>query len=242
MRLAPTLLAAIGAGIFAAVPARADNYDSLVKASSPPAEPPPAAGSKAGEAAPAPPLVDKPAQRRAGVVLGFTYGAGLAGSAGYPNDTNYIGNPDYYSASGLMHGFGGSGFLMGALTDYLSFGFWGGAATFGNAQWHSSGQGGGLRLEVFPAYSLGGAFRDLGVFTQVGIGSTTLVYKGAPDVVSNGVGSFLGVGVFYEFWLVRALGGHFAVGPSLEYDAVFAAPIERHTALLGLRFLWYGGK
>jgi hypothetical protein len=147
-----------------------------------------------------------------------------------------------------MTGSGGTFFLMGALTDYLSFGFWGGQAKFGNGQWYSSGGGGGLRLEVFPGYSLGGPFRDLGVSAQVGIGATTLVNKqigtaaGAPAIDQTGVGSFLAVGAFYEFWLVKALGGHFAIGPNLEYDTIFSESMERHGAMLGVRFLWYGGK
>jgi hypothetical protein len=186
--------------------------------------------------------LEKPNERRAGVVIGAFYGLGLASSAGYPNDSNDIGNPDYYAASGLLAGGGGSGFVMGALTDYLSFGFWGGAATFNNATWHSTGPGGGLRLELFPLYALGKAFRDLGVYTQVGIGGTTLVYRDAPGVSSSGVASALGAGVFYEFWLLKAGRGHFALGPSLEYDAVVSEPIERHGALFGARLVWYSSK
>jgi hypothetical protein len=243
MRHAPLFHAALFAMLSVAGLAKADNYDSLVKPSTPETSTVSSANSsKSADPSPPSPEVDKPAKRRGGLVLGLNLGVGLAGSSGYPNDTNFIGNPDYYSASGLMHGSGGSGFIMGALADYLNFGFWFGAATFGNSQWHSSGGGGGLRLELFPLYSLGGAFRDLGAYTQVGIGSTSLVYKGAPGVISSGVGSFLAAGVFYEFWLVKALGGHFAGGPNLEYDSIFAEPIERHGAMLGLRFLWYGGK
>lgn len=193
------------------------------------------------DAAPAADL-DKPAERRAGVVIGLFYGGGLASSAGYPNDENFIGNPDYYSASGLMAGSGGSVFVMGALADALSFGFWFGAGFSDNSTWHSRAEGGGLRLELFPLDWLGRGFRDLGVFTQVGIGGTELVYKPKPWVTSDGVASSLGAGVFYEIKLASALGGHFAIGPSLEYDAIVSEPIERHGALLGARLVWYGGK
>jgi hypothetical protein len=101
---------------------------------------------------------------------------------------------------------------------------------------------------VFPLYSLGGAFRDLAVSLQTGIGATTLVNRqiglpdGQPAVSQTGVGAFIAPGVFYEFWLVKALGGHFALGPTLEYDAIYSESMERHGALLGVRFLWYGGK
>jgi hypothetical protein len=212
--------------------ARADGLGSLVKP----------VGPGAPEDVAPPPIVDHPAERRAGVALGLNYGFGLGSSAGYPNDSSLIGDPDYYSASGLMAGGGDSLFIMGALSDALNFGFWFGSATFANKDWHSTGEGGGFRLEVFPLFSLGRAFRDLAAFTQVGIGGTDLVYKGKPNVSSDGVESFIGVGAFYEFWLCRALGGHLALGPSLEYDAIVTQPIERHGALLGFRFVWYGGK
>ena len=49
-----------------------------------PARPPDDADDKSGTTAPAPkapaPDLDKPAERRNGVVIGLTYGAGLAGS------------------------------------------------------------------------------------------------------------------------------------------------------------------
>jgi hypothetical protein len=226
--------ASAAAFFFFASRGHADGYGALVTTT-------PASSAEPGAPPPAPD-VDKPPQRRNGLVLGIQLGGGIASAAGYPNNSNEIGDPNYYAASGLVAGTGGGAFVMGALTDYLNFGFWFGEETFGNGQWHSTGGGGGLKVEVFPLYPLGGVFRDLGVFTQFGIGSTTLVYKPNPNVVSSGVGSFLGAGVFYEHWLMRALGGHFAAGPTLEYDAIVSEPMERHGALLGLRFLWYSGK
>jgi hypothetical protein len=212
--------------------ARADNPGSLVTPAGPMAP--------TGDAAP-PPEVDKPAERRSGAVLGLSYGAGLGSSSGYPNDSSLIGDPSDYSASGLMAGSGGSGFVMGALSDYLNFGFWFGAATFANAHWHSTGQGGGFRLEIFPLFGLGRGFRDLAAFTQVGIGATKLEQK-STGATSTGVESFVSAGVFYDFWLCRGMGGHFGLGPSLEYDAIFSESMERHGALLGARFAWYGGR
>jgi hypothetical protein len=222
--------AACAASLFAPA-ARAESPSSLMVVS-----PSGAPASTSG------PDLDVPSTRRGGFMIGAFYGAGLASSAGYPNDQNFIGDPDYYSASGLMLGSGGSGFLMGALTDYLSFGFWFGAATFNNPTWHSIGEGGGLRLELFPLFGLGGVLRDLGAFTQVGIGGTELVYRDKPGVSSDGVGSSLGAGVFYELRLTKAGRGHLALGPSLEYDTVFSQAIERHGALLGARMVWYLGK
>jgi hypothetical protein len=187
------------------------------------------------------PPIDRPAERRSGVALGLTYGVGLGSSSGYPNDSSLIGDPAHYSASGLMAGTGGSLFVMGALSDYLNFGFWFGATTLSNAKWHSTGDGGGFRVEAFPLFALGHGFRDLGVFGEFGIGETDLEQK-STGVTSKGLESFLGAGAFYEFWLFRGLGGHFTLGPSLEYDAIVSESMERHGALLGARFLWYGGR
>jgi hypothetical protein len=250
MRRMATFLSLASVALLGASRVRADNYDSLVKPAEPQAEPatPSAATKTPAPRPPTPPPPEPPAKRRSGVVMGFNLGVGLAGSSGYPNDSNDIGDPNDYAASGLMTGAGGTVFLMGALSDYLNFGFWGGQARFGTSQWYSSGGGGGLRVEVFPLFSLGRAFRDIGVYLQTGIGSTTLVNRqigtaqGTPAVSQTGVGAFIAPGVFYEFWLVKALGGHFALGPNLEYDAIYSESMERHGPLLGLRFLWYGGR
>src|SRR5580692_3318526 len=168
MRRAPSLLAIACAAFLASSAARADNYDTLVTPSRP------ADGADESPAVPRPTSLskpvsldfDKPAQRRSGFVIGLTYGVGIASSSGYPNDQNLIGDPLYYSASGPLFGFGGSGFIMGALSDWLSFGFWFGTETAGDMVPHSTGAGGGLRLELFPLYSLGGALRDLGAYIE----------------------------------------------------------------------------
>ena len=62
------------------------------------------------------------AERRAGVALGFSLGAGFAGASGYPNDVKLIGNPDYYNQTSLLVGPATTIFLMGAFSDYVSVG------------------------------------------------------------------------------------------------------------------------
>jgi hypothetical protein len=37
------------------------------------------------------------------------------------------------------------------------------------------------------------------------------------------------------------LGGHFGVGPSLEYDAIFSRSFEQHGLVASARFVFYGG-
>jgi len=185
--------------------------------------------------------MDRPAERRSGIELGLTLGGGVAGSAGYPNSATKIGDPDYYSASGLMTGSAFNVLVMGAISDYLSFGFWFGSSHYQNTDWTSSGAGGGLRLEVFPLYTLVPGPKDLGVAGQFGIGTTTLDAKFKANVSSDGTESFVGAGVFYEWRVAKFLGGHAVLGPNLEYDVIFARSIEQNGATLSLRAVFYGG-
>lgn len=184
--------------------------------------------------------LDKPAERRSGVVLGTSVGLGLAGSSGYPNDSTKINNPDFYSRSNLLVGPQTSIFFMGALADYLNFGFMVSFSTMHSDSWRSTGGGVGFRLEVFPLYHLVPTLKDLGVQTQLGVGFTSLQangnYPGA-----DGTQSFLGLGAFYEWKLAKLLGGHVAGGPTVEYDAIVAQSIERHTGMIGARLVFYGG-
>jgi hypothetical protein len=185
--------------------------------------------------------MNKPAERRSGLVFGTLFGIGLAGSSGYPNNATKIGDPNYYSSSGMMTGTATNLLIMGALSDYLNFGFWFGNGIFKNGDWRSSGGGGGLRVEIFPLYSLVPRLKDLAVAGQFGIGTTTLDGQFRPGVSSDGTEAFIGAGVFYEWKIAKLLGGHLALGPSLDYDVITARPIERNSATLGLRLVFYGG-
>lgn len=200
----------------------------------------PAVASAAEESAA---TLQAPHERRAGVVVGMSFGAGLGGASGYPNSATKIGDSAFYSASDLMTGLGNSIFVMGALSDYVSFGMWFGSASFDSAHWHSSGVGGGFRVEAFPLYQLVPKLADLGVFSQLGIGSTTLRTKLPGNYpTADGAQSYLGAGAFFEAWNPKVFGGHFALGPTIEYDVITARAIERHGALAGLRVVFYGGK
>jgi hypothetical protein len=180
-------------------------------------------------------------RRRAGLVVGVALGGGLGGASGYPNNSLEIGDPNYYSASGWMFGTNETVLLMGALVDYLNFGFWFSHAAFGNGAWRSNGNGGGLRVEAFPLIQLWPRLDGLGLLAQFGIGSANLTSTrpGLPE--AEGTQSFIGAGAFYEWAFGRLLGGHFAVGPSLEYDTIFSQPFERHGLVATARVVFYGG-
>ncbi len=111
-----------------------------------------------------------------------------------------------------MAGSSGSLFVMGALADYLNFGFWFGSGTFQNSDWKSSGSGGGLRVEAFPFVRLFPHLSGLGVLGEFGIGAAKLTSNtpGVPE--ASGTQSYLGSGVFYEWSFGSLFGGHFAVG------------------------------
>jgi hypothetical protein len=220
-----------------AAPARADEPTAA-----------PAGASAVGPgAAPAPAdVVEDPtmrksvAVRRGGVVLGVAPGVAFGGASGYPNNARLIGNPEYYSESPLLVGSNTTYFLMGALTDYLSFGPMVNIASFESEKWKSTGVGVGFRAELFPLLHLVPMFADTAIYGQAGVGGTELQAKG-PYPSADGTQSFAGIGLHHEFRLFKLGGGHFAGGPYAEYDAIFTTSAERHWASVGFRLAWYGG-
>jgi hypothetical protein len=230
----------IAAVVLIATPstARADSVTGATSATGAAGEAPPSA--PAPDVAEDPTLRKTVAVRRAGVVLGFATGAGFAGASGYPNNARLIGNPAFYSESPLLVGGSTTFFLMGALTDYLSFGPMVSTASFANDTWTSKGIGVGFRAEAFPLLALVPPLADLAIYGEAGVGSIELQRKG--DYPSaDGTQSFLGMGVHKEFRFFRFLGGHVAGGPFVEYDAIFSTSAERHWLSIGARFAWYGG-
>ena len=181
------------------------------------------------------------AERRAGLVIGVSPGVAFAGASGYPNNVRLIGNPDFYSESPLLVGHSTTYFLMGALTDYVSFGPMVNIASFESASWKSTGLGIGFRVEVFPLVRLVPALADTAIYGQGGVGGTELRAKGGAFPSADGTQSFAGIGLHHELRLFRLLGGHFSGGPYIEYDAIHAPSAERHWASVGLRVAWYGG-
>ncbi len=173
-------------------------------------------------------------------MVGLSLGGGLGGASGYPNNLTQIGNPAYYSASGWLGGTNETVFVMGALTDYFSFGFWFGHSLYSSADWRSNTDGGGLRIEAFPLVFAFPPLGGLGLMAEFGLGSGNLVSRtivGAPE--ANGTQSIAGAGVFYEWSFGHVLGGHFGLGPSLEYDAMWSQPFEQHGLVGSLRFVFY---
>jgi hypothetical protein len=201
---------------------------------------PPQAPAPARAAPEDPTLRPLVAERRNGIVLGIAPGLAAAGSSGYPNNQRLVGNPDFYSESPLLFGQSTTIFVMGALTDYVNFGPMVNIASMSNDKWKSRGFGVGFRVEVFPLIRLVPALADTAVYGMGGVGATELQAQG-PYPSADGTQSFAGIGLHHEFRLFRFLGGHFAGGPYVEYDAIFTTTNERHWGTVGFRFAWYGG-
>jgi len=181
-------------------------------------------------------------ERRKGLVFGFDIGVGVAGASGYPNDSAKIGVPAYYDGSDAMGGGGFALFAMYSLSDWLSFGAFYSRANFRSGQWYTFGGGGGIKVDLFPLYYVAPWLRDLGVTGQFGIGTSTLSPTYGSQESAAGTESFLGGGVFYEFFLGKGLGGHWTAGPSLEFDSEITQSNQRFGALMGGRVAFYTGR
>jgi hypothetical protein len=180
-------------------------------------------------------------QYRGGLVLGLSLGAGMGGASGYPNNSSEIGNPADYSASGWMLGAAESIFVMGALSDYISFGFLFSHGLFKSSDFRANGDGGGFRMEAFPLVGLVPRLQGLGLFAQFGVGSGDLVSRAPGLPGARGTQSFGDAGAFYE-WSIGAKGGaHIGLGPGLEYDAIWSRPFESHGLVGSLRVAFYSG-
>ncbi|HEX3343709.1 MAG TPA: hypothetical protein VHS09_04010 [Polyangiaceae bacterium] len=192
------------------------------------------------------PVTDLPSSHRyrSGLVVGLTLGVGLGGASGYPNNSSDIGNEADYSASGFMLGTSESIFLMGALSDYLSFGFMFAHGLFRNPTFYSNTDGVGFRIEGYPLAGLGPRWQGLGALAQFGLGTGDLVSKPPNLPEAEGTQSFGAMGIFYEWsvGVMRGSGGHIGIGPSLEYDAVWSRPFEAHGLVASLRVAFYSGQ
>ncbi|HEX8793067.1 MAG TPA: hypothetical protein VF765_19115 [Polyangiaceae bacterium] len=178
---------------------------------------------------------------RSGLVVGTSFGGGIGGASGYPNNSQQIGDPAYYSASGLMGGTYQQLWVLGAFSDYISFGFWFGHASLRNTDWRSTGNGIGFRIEAFPLVTLVPPLHNLAVFANLGVGTGNLTSVDPNLPEANGTQSFGGIGVFHEWAFGHVLGGHFAIGPALEFDAIWSQPFEQHGLVASGRFAFYGG-
>lgn len=181
---------------------------------------------------------------RGGFIFGLTGGFAFGTAAGYPNDLQKIDDPNFYAAGGNMIGESSGLMIMGGFIPQLNFGIWlnqsHGSSTSGN--WRADGYGGGFRVEVFPIGWLWPTLKDLGFIGQFGIGGGNLKANNGTSPGAEGVQSYVGTGVFYEWMFAHPGKTRWVVGPSVEYQLVTSRPFERPTLMLGLRFAFYTGR
>ncbi len=176
------------------------------------------------------------ATRRSDVVLGLRVAPTLGWARGYPNEASKIDDPAYLSNTNLGHGFDNGFWIGGALRDWFTFAIGAEGISVKRENLTASGGVFTLRTEFYPAWSLGCAWRDLGVAMDFGIGGMKMTLNGVQQADGGSVG-VAGVEVFHES---LRLGG-FAFGPALGYRQIFSPSLNANVLYLGLRAAFYTG-
>lgn len=177
-------------------------------------------------------------ERRSSLVVGLSVGGAVGSVAGFPNDPTKIGLNRFYTDTGIGAGYGGRFSVGIALRDFFTFGF--SFGSFGLSAGDNVFLSGfvGLHTEIFPAYALGGSFRDLGIAVETGTGLGIVTPKKDQNtiLIDGGLASNLGLGVFYEGF---RFGGKLGMGPFVSYDYMFNTPLRGGAFVLGWRTALY---
>ena len=175
-------------------------------------------------------------QRRGGLLFGIALGPVVGTARGYPNDARKIDRSEFFTSTGVSGGGAGSAWLGVAFTDWLSFGLagYGGLLVGGG----DSTRFGALafRVETFPGFALGGAWRDFGASVEAGVAlATTTAKGGGDDLIASGGASRFAFGLFYEgirAWKV-------SMGPFAAVDVIWSPSATRPLAWIGWRTSLY---
>ncbi|KYF67044.1 hypothetical protein [Sorangium cellulosum] len=175
--------------------------------------------------------------RRGGFAAGISGGLALGSAAGYPNDVQKIGFQRHYTETGVGIGGGGYVWLGGVLADWLTFGAGVGGHALAAAD-HSILAGGFMfHTEIFPLFSLGERWTDVGVILDAGTGLayTTADADDDTDAIDGALPARIGGGVFYEgirLWKV-------SMGPWLYADYTWSTSVRQPGFYLGWRTALY---
>ncbi|MFO0762366.1 MAG: hypothetical protein U0359_38355 [Byssovorax sp.] len=212
------------------------------------------------------PVMEKAsASRRSGFAVNLSFGNGIASIVGYPNDAKKIGYARYYYESGARPSGVNMLWLGGAITDWFVFGvgFTGSGLNF-TGQTTAFASGTIFHGEVFPLFYRGGAWRDVGVMIDAGLGAAQITDDSAKlshvevttstmdkiklpyftvpkeKLVDGGSASLIGAGVFYEaarIWRVR-------IAPFMYVNYIWSDTVRRPGFFLGVHstFYWNPGK
>ena len=178
-----------------------------------------------------------PASRRSGFTAGALAGLAFGTVSGYPNDFAKIDNPAYLtSTSGVGSAFGI--YLGGALTDWFTFALGLDVSGYSGSKLVSRAAVFAFHLEAFPAFALGGIYRDAGLFGDFGTGVASIKERDTNvQFASSGSLSVVGLGAFVEPWRL----GHLAFGPYGAWHYQFSDSMSRQLGEIGFRGAFYGG-
>ncbi|HEY5960725.1 MAG TPA: hypothetical protein VIV60_29425 [Polyangiaceae bacterium] len=169
-------------------------------------------------------------ERRSGFAVGADVSAALGNADGYPKDAVKLSDPRYEADTGTAAGGAATVWLGGSIRDWFTFGLGLQSLSLAGNGLKTSGGGFVLRPELYPLWTLGGTFRDLGVYTNFGL--SWMKTRNGSDVVADG-GSLglVGIGVFHESLRWR----HFGIGPTFGFSHYFSETMKVSTVQLGLR-------
>jgi hypothetical protein len=177
-----------------------------------------------------------PATRRGGFLFGVVLAGQMTGAEGTPTDYDRRGDA-YRVSTGTALGTTQAFFLGGALTDWFAFklGFQQGSASKGGRDLSSSGVL--IGVEAWPLFSLGGAFRDVGLLVDFGTGGATIEEAGGGGEIANaGAYSLVRAGLVWDalrLWKINA-------GPALAFEHTTSETYRQDSLWFGLRTVFYG--
>ena len=179
-------------------------------------------------------------ERRGGFAIGLTSGLSLVDFSGYPNRVSAIGDASQEEATGANLGSNFGFWVGGSPRDWITLGAGiASTATLGG-DYTASNAAFVLHAEVFPLYSLGGTFRDLGLAVDGGPSFGAMYSSKDKDLenilADGGSMSFLSSTVFWEpirFW-------HFSTGPAFVASHSFSQTLTVNQFALSWRIVFYG--
>lgn len=177
---------------------------------------------------------DQKAERRSDFTAGVSAGLFAATAYGYPNEAGKIDDDRYVADTGVGFGATQTFWIGGALRDWFTFaiGYWNVAYSANDLD--AQGFGVLFRVETFPLWAQGGAWRDAGVYADFGIGGMKL--KSDDETRADGGAlSIIGLGAFWE--PVRF--GIFSFGPNVEYMHTYSRTLHSSSLTLGARLVLY---